>query len=482
MSAVETRVAGAKAPLGVRTKVLYGLGTVAFGVKDQGFSALLMLFYNQVVGLPPAEVGLAIMIAMIADAAFDPVMGQISDDWRSRWGRRHPFMYAAAIPVGLTYLLLWMPPAWSQHAQFYYLVFTAIGVRACLTVYEIPSTALLAEFSDDYDERTSLVAYRYFFGVVGGLAMNFVAFTFFLKPSAAQGAGQLNAAGYAEYGMVAAVVMVAAILLSTWGTHHRIPMLRVQKPRETPGLAQILKDMRATLFHKSYLSVLAGGIFAAMASGVQLSLGLYFNTYVWQLSADAISVLTLAAGVGVLLAFIIPIPISRRTGKKPAAIALLASATLFGATALFLRLLDVFPANGSPLLIPILAVLTAVSTMCVIGGSILAVSMIADVSEQVQLETGRRAEGLLFSAASLVAKAVSGLGTFVAGLVLAFVSFPEHAKVGEVGADVLRKLILTYLPLSTGLSVAAVLCMAAYPISRSGHYGNLARLAGSNRE
>ncbi len=482
MSAVETRVAGAKAPLGVRTKVLYGLGTVAFGVKDQGFSALLMLFYNQVVGLPPAEVGLAIMIAMIADAAFDPVMGQISDDWRSRWGRRHPFMYAAAIPVGLTYLLLWMPPAWSQHAQFYYLVFTAIGVRACLTVYEIPSTALLAEFSDDYDERTSLVAYRYFFGVVGGLAMNFVAFTFFLKPSAAQGAGQLNAAGYAEYGMVAAVVMVAAILLSTWGTHHRIPMLRVQKPRETPGLAQILKDMRATLFHKSYLSVLAGGIFAAMASGVQLSLGLYFNTYVWQLSADAISVLTLAGG-------------RRRAARLHHSDSDLTPHRKEAGRHRPAGLGDAVRRDGA----------VPAPSGCVSGQRQSppdpdprrpdrSLDNVCHrrfdprrLDDRRRVRTGaardrtpRRRPAVLRG--SLVAKAVSGLGTFVAGLVLAFVSFPEHAKVGEVGADVLRKLILTYLPLSTGLSVAAVLCMAAYPISRSGHYGNLARLAGSNRE
>ena len=85
-----------------RTRLLYGLGTVAFGVKDQGFNALLMLFYNQVIGLPATWVGAAIMIAMVADALFDPLLGQYSDDFRSRWGRRQPFMYAAALPIALS--------------------------------------------------------------------------------------------------------------------------------------------------------------------------------------------------------------------------------------------------------------------------------------------------------------------------------------------------------------------------------------------
>src|SRR5579863_3366064 len=99
-----------------RTKLFYGLGTVAFGVKDNGFSYLLLPFYNQVVGLPPYLVGLAILVAMIFDALMDPIIGQVSDHWRSRWGRRHPFMYAAALPVAVSYLLLWNPPHWSQGA------------------------------------------------------------------------------------------------------------------------------------------------------------------------------------------------------------------------------------------------------------------------------------------------------------------------------------------------------------------------------
>jgi GPH family glycoside/pentoside/hexuronide:cation symporter len=81
--------------VGRGTKVLYGVGAAAFGVKDNGFSFFLLLYYNQVLGLPETWVGLGIMLALFVD---------LSDHLRSRWGRRHPFMYAAALPVAASYL------------------------------------------------------------------------------------------------------------------------------------------------------------------------------------------------------------------------------------------------------------------------------------------------------------------------------------------------------------------------------------------
>ena len=105
------------------TKFAYGFGSVAYGIKDQGFKYFLLLFYAQVVGLDARLVSLAILIALIADAFSDPIVGYWSDNFRSRWGRRHPFMYAAAIPIVVTYYFLWTPPeGWSQQALFWYVV------------------------------------------------------------------------------------------------------------------------------------------------------------------------------------------------------------------------------------------------------------------------------------------------------------------------------------------------------------------------
>jgi GPH family glycoside/pentoside/hexuronide:cation symporter len=92
----------------------YGVGAAAYGVKDSGFGTFLLLFYNQVVGVPAATVGLVIMAALIIDAFVDPTVGFFSDRTRTRWGRRHPWMYGAALPIMLGWIMLWNPPQASE--------------------------------------------------------------------------------------------------------------------------------------------------------------------------------------------------------------------------------------------------------------------------------------------------------------------------------------------------------------------------------
>ena len=117
-------------PITFRTKALYGLGAAANIIKQRGITTFLLLFYNQVVGLPPAMVSTAIMIALIFDAFVDPMIGQISDNTRSKWGRRHPFMYVAALPVAIAFYLIWNPPVgWEEEALFGYMLVCLLTIR-----------------------------------------------------------------------------------------------------------------------------------------------------------------------------------------------------------------------------------------------------------------------------------------------------------------------------------------------------------------
>ena len=164
------------------TKLYYGVGSVAYGVKDNGFSYMLLIYYNQVLGLPASWVGAGLMVALIVDAFSDPLVGYFSDNLHAKWGRRHPFMYAAALPTTVAFYFLWNPPGGLSPSElFAYFVVVSIAVRTCLTFYEIPSTSLVAELTDDYDERTSMLSFRYFFGWWGGLSMAVLAY-FFLLP------------------------------------------------------------------------------------------------------------------------------------------------------------------------------------------------------------------------------------------------------------------------------------------------------------
>lgn len=462
--------------LSLTTKLFYGFGTVAFGVKDHGFSYLLLIFYNQVVGLPAATVGLAIMVALMVDSLMDPVIGQVSDNWRSRWGRRHPFMYAAAVPVALSYIVLWNPPAWGPAGLFAYLVVVAIVIRTFISLYEIPSAALAAELTVDYDERTKVLSYRHLFGWLGGPIMAVLALQVFLKPDAAHPVGQLNPAGYVTYSFVAAGVMLAAILISALGTHGQIRNLRTPPARKV-GLSQAVREMASTLTHRTFLPLMGAGLFNAMALGLTSSLTLYLGTYFWEFSAGELAAVALSSLVSAGLAFALAAPISRPLGKKNAAQFAKGLALVFAVGPILLRVAGLFPANGDPLLLPLVLVASILNTAFAITSNILISSMTADVVEDAELRTGRRSEGLFFAGTAFIAKAVSGVGIFASSMILWLVSFPQSAQPGQVTVEVIDNLGLTYVGALTALYAAAIGCIALYRISRQGHEEALRQLA-----
>src|SRR5215472_17066970 len=130
------------------TNILYGVGSVAFGVHVAALSSLLMLFFNQVVGLPAAWVGAAMMVTLIFDAICDPVIGEWSDHTRSRWGRRHPFMCASAVPAAMAFYFLFNPPiGWTKSHLLVYMAAMLVTVRVLLSLYEVPSAALGPELT-----------------------------------------------------------------------------------------------------------------------------------------------------------------------------------------------------------------------------------------------------------------------------------------------------------------------------------------------
>jgi len=460
----------------VRTKIFYGLGSIAFGVKDNGFQTILLPFYNQVMHLPPQMVGLALAIAMICDAVFDPIVGNFSDHLRTRWGRRHPLMYASALPVAVSYLLLWNPPHWSQGALFFYLVIVAIITRTFITFYEIPSSALVPELTDDYDQRTSFIAYRVFFAWYGGMTMLLLAYSVFLQPDATHKVGQLNGTGYSHYGVTAAIVMFGAILISAAGTHRFIPQFRVPPP-ERKTLGQYLREMTETLSNRAFLILILSGIFFNMAVGLVFALNFYVNTFFWMLTSSQLAILALATFVSVLFAFLISPPISRRFGKKLGSVLMFMFGLAISMMPLGLRFLGLFPANFTPALLTALWIFTAVSGVFTIGASIMIVSMLTDVVEQSEATTGRRSEGLFFAGNAFMQKVVTGFGLLGSGLVLWAAGFPDNAVPGKVDPAIVDRFLLIYVPLDLVLFMIGFAIMWSFPITRESHRETLRTLA-----
>jgi len=465
--------------LTLSTKLYYGFGSVAYGVKDNGFNYFLLFFYSQVMGLPAGYVSLAIFVAMLVDAISDPVIGHVSDNWHSRLGRRHPFMYFAAMPVAVSYYFLWNPPlGWSPEALTAYLIVVAVFIRTMITLYEIPSTSLVSELTSNYDERTSLLSYRYFFGWMGGVLMAVIAYGWLLQPTEQYPVGQLNLDGYNTFGLVASLIMVTAILVSALGTHRHIPNLRKPPAKKPFSLRQTAGELVETLNNRSFLVLFGTAIFAAAAAGLTGNLNLYFNTYYWELHPDDLLLLATAYFWAAGIALFMTPRLSASMGKKAACLWTFGIAVALAPAPFLLRFAGLFPENNSDLLVSSLYIFSIVEISLIISASTLVSAMVADVVEESEIKTGRRSEGLFFAARTFAIKTVHGVGAIAASLVLAMAEFPDNAEPGQVPQIHLDALAMFYIP---GLLIFYGVAMAfvfAYRISRESHQQNLERLAG----
>ena len=465
----------AQPPLSTGTRLAYGFGSIAYGIKESGFSTLLLLYYNQVVGLPAGQVGLAIMLALVIDAFIDPVVGHFSDHLRSRWGRRHPFMYAAALPVGLLYLLLWNPPQGASHfATLAYLVAVAVTVRSAISCYEVPSSALAPELTSDYHERTAVLSLRYLFSWSGGMVMLLLAFGVFLAPTAEYPHGQLNPAGYRHYAVTASILMTSAIVLSALGTHNRIRFL--PKPQgQRPPLRRTFHAIFATLKNRAFLTLLTAGTFIFTSQGLTFSLAAYFNSYVWLFPQSIFVIYTFSVLGGVAVAVVLARVLSRWMDKLRAALLCLSIYPAIACAPLIGRALGWMPDNGTPLLFPVLMLLTLMAVAFSVTVTILASSMMADVVEDAQSRTGERREGLFFAGSFFMQKCVTGIGLFLSGAILTAVGFPAKAEPGRVAIPVLNNLIVSYCFLTVILATCGFLVLRRFPLG--GHAEHDRRLS-----
>ncbi|OYY89271.1 MAG: sodium:melibiose symporter [Sphingomonas sp. 28-66-16] len=462
--------------LPARSRLAFGLGSVAYGIKDNGFATFLLLYYNQVVGLADWAVGVAIMMAMMVEAFVDPAVGFLSDHTRSKWGRRHPWMYGSAIPVAVGWLLLWNPPTgWSETGLLFYLFGSALLVRIALSAFEIPASALGPELSSDYDERTKLFSYRYLFGWAGGLGMLSLAYAVFLVPDASHAVGLQNGPGYARMALFGAGVMAFAILVSAWGLHPEIKHLpKLADSDETLG--EHVAAFRQTVSNKAFIILMIAGVFAYTAQGISFALSNYMYQYVWLMRGAQYQWLSLALLVGVVIAFVIAPRLTRGGDKARIGTILSIGNALLVVTPYVLRLMGVFPPPESPLALPILLAIWTANTACGVGAFILGASMLSDVVEESEQRTGRRSEGVFFSGSFFVQKMVGGLGIFMASTILAIAQFPAMAKPGAVPLATVDRLTLIFIVLMLVFYGLAALVYSRFPFGRAEHQARLDRL------
>ena len=445
-------------------KVMHGLGSVAFGIKDNGFSVFLLIFYNQVLGIDAGVVGTVIMAALIFDAFADPIIGELSDRTQSKWGRRLPWLYTAAIPLGIIWLLLWHPPEMGQTGTIIWLFCTAVLARSLVAMCEVPSIALVPELTADYDERTRLMRYRFLFGWAGGLLMLICAYGIFFTGEK----GVSDPVGYDAYSVWGALMMTGAVLISALGQHRHVAKQSPPAPRGV-GLGHAFAEAKVTLSNRAFLWLVSAAVFGLINQGLTFALTNYQLGFLWQLQQMEMLYYALILFATVIVAFIIVPPLSARLGKKNAAILLALISMTFTAGLYGSWLLDLVPGAPNNPSILFMFVLVAMTNSAAVGMMMLTSSMMADVVEASQQETGRRSEGLFFAGYFFMQKCAVGIGTFAAGMILTFADFPQNAVPGRVDVAVLDGLALYYMGTVLTLGIIGVLVLRHFPISRESH-------------
>lgn len=462
--------------LPLRLKLVHGLGSIAYGVKDNGFSTFLLIFYNQVLGLQAALVSTALMIALFIDALIDPFIGHLSDRTYSRWGRRLPWLYLAPIPLGLAWLLLWAPPDAAQGHIFLYLVLTAVLVRALVSCCEVPSVALVPELTSDYDERTSLMRFRFLFGWAGGLLMLFLAYSVFLVPDEGHKIGQLNPEGYWSYGLFGGILIILAVLLSALGQHRYVAKWPDHRPAAS-SFGHAFDEIRQSLSNRAFLVYASAAAFAVVSQGITFSISNYLYIYVWRFDQTAFAIFPAILFLSVIAAFFIVVPLNRIWDKPHTAAYGSLLGISFWMVPFVLRLAGYWPETGTAISTWLVFIFFFLGNCFAVTVMISGSSMIADIVEDAQEKTGRRTEGVFFAGNFFIQKCASGLGIFASGLIISWAGLSQKTDADDVLVEVVDRLTTAYIGIIFVLALVSAAIFVRFPIRRHDHEARVRRLA-----
>jgi Na+/melibiose symporter-like transporter len=475
LDATGPAVAGTRTPL--RAKVMFGVGTIAEGAQARVTGGLLLLYYSQILHVPAQLVSFALGISLLIDSFFDLMVAQFSDNLRSRFGRRHPLMYASVVPWGITFICLWSPPAQLTHEQLYLWLFVFIMLfRLSTSLYMVPSGSLLPELATDYHERTTLFGYRYMMLGFGGVLAAILAYGFFLQKTPAYPQGQLNPAGYPPMGIAIGLLIMVVCFASTLGTHDRIKFLH-RPPVRKVDLGLWMREIASIFNNRNYIIAIISGMISASAGGIVSGLAIYFNTYMFRLPSSNIMLIILTDIISSPASFLLAWAVSRRLGKRHAYMILLSTSLIFVHGPILLRLAGRMPENGSPLLLPILMAANLFAVTLATAGSISGASMMVDVVEENQAKTGRRSEGLVLFCDRTLLKVAQSLATIVPGILLTMLHFPAAANPATLDPSLMRQLASISIPLAVAFSVTSMLLLFLFRIDRHAHARNLELIA-----
>ena len=454
--------------LGMGMLSIYGSGSLVETVINFALGQFLLFYLTIVCGLSGVLAGAVGILALTVDAFIDPLIGSLSDNLGWKFGRRHPFLIGAPIPTGLFLVLLFLIPSHvAGPVLFVCAILLSLAVRIGLSCFQVPYFALGAEMSDDYAERSTIVAARVAFGVIGTLLVTALSYGLFLAGKGAT----THAAAYPPMMLCFAAIIVFGGLLSGFGTLGARSRMHAAPPQSGPRLAALAAEVREIFRNRSFRVLFSAILLFFVAQGVATPLTLYANTYFWKISTLQIRDLTFIFTGGLAAGIVLTGFLSRWVEKRTVA---LTGVFLFLVSELVpapLRVLGLLPTMASAMLVLTIAVIAlGLGTAAALIGY---QSMMADAADEHEHLFGARREGLYFAGINFSGKVSTGLGTLIAGVVLDLIGFPHGVAgggiVGASPAHTVSELGLIYGPGAAIVSFMSVTILFAYRLDRARH-------------
>ena len=447
-------------------KINYSIGSVANGVKTDTFTFFLLFFYSNIIGLNPGLAGSAIFIALCIDAITDPLMGTISDRTNSSLGRRHPYMFISFIPMSIGYILLFAPrQGWdmSQTDLFLWMTVFTVLTRLGMTLFDIPHRAFGGEVTKDYQERTILMSWREAFGWIAGLSNAFLGYGIFFASTPEYPQGQLNPDAWFPFALTGAIVMIISVLYSSYSTKDEIKSLSKWTGNIT--LTDIFKELRIAIGNKSFLIFFFGNLFLSLSWGLANTLTLFVNTYFWEFEATQIKYFLPIYLMGTLLALYLTPKLVNLFDKRTIVMISISVVGIIAPAAFIFYNLGLTPENGSYELVMFISSFLIILITFNIIGNMVRDSMVGDIADEVELDSGKRQEGILFATVGFMQKLNTGLGSFFAGQVLNFINFDRSNHTAEQAYT----LAFVQGPITTLLMIVPLIIFGFYSLSAKRH-------------
>lgn len=456
-------------------KTSYGISGFGVGVGRQMIAMYLLIYYVDEIGLSPAYVGLAIMIANIWDAVTDPLMGVISDHTQTRLGRRRPYLLGSALPLGLMIFLTWTPlHSLTGFPLFIYLTVILSLLYATYTVFAVPYLALGAELSPDPDERSSVFGFNFAFtkfGELAGAILPNLALEFsdelirflhermgLFSDRFAQSALDYFSQPTSTFRIVAAVIgliTTSSILITFLGSRERVPHEPERAPTAISKLfGSLYRDLFAALRNRPFFILLVTMLTIDIGSGITASMMMFVARY-WIKMEELVAVFIIIYMASAMLSAVFWVQFSKMASKK--------MTYLLGQTILTIGLFATFfMVEGKPLRVFALLAFNGFG----LGAYVMLWSLIADQVDYDEYESHQRREGVYYGIYTLFSKAAGGVGVLIAGLYMKFIGFEKGITMPP---DMLFKFKLLFGPITALINLGGVIIFCFFHYDKEEH-------------